>query len=150
MVMSFFFFRYLLFSLITLMITAPVMALEVFVLTNKSNPSVITNEKLDRILKAQQLHWDSGQPIMIVMDELDTISSEDFMTLTSMSKAQFMEFWRIKFFSGRALIPRQVSQSRYAHQLIQDFNLSLYVVIGRKPDEKMTVDENIRVTKLNY
>ena len=148
--MSFIFFRYILFFIISASISSAAFSMDAFIFLNKNNSTQINSDQLERILKAQQLHWDSGQPIMLIIDQLDSINSDDFLKITKMSKAQFMELWRIKFFSGRAMIPRQVSQPRLGIQLLQDFRDGLYVLIGRKPDEILFADPAIRVIKISY
>lgn len=48
---------------------------------------------------------------MLLIDDLQETNSDDFNEVLDMSKSQFMEYWRIKFFSGRALIPKKIKNS---------------------------------------
>jgi hypothetical protein len=148
--MNFFQTRHLFFCLIALMISSKAMALDVHVMTHKTNKTLITSEFLDRILRGQTLNWENNRPIILIIDELDGISSDDFIKTTKMTKAQFLQFWRIKFFSGRAMLPQQTKFERIALESLQESVDGIYVVIGRTPDQKLLGDAGVQVTKLTY
>jgi putative sterol carrier protein len=119
-------------------------AADVFVSLNKSNGSKIDQATVVKLLKAEKLIWENGNSVVLVIDDLTAIDSNDFDAVLGMSKSQFLEFWRIKFFSGRALLPKQVKNSGTVLELLHENSNSVYIRIGQRPDNKISEDPDLK------
>ena len=137
-------------SLIVCSTFAQVSAADVFVALNKSNSATITEESLLKILKAEQLVWENGNSVFLMIDSLETTSSQDFDEVLNMSKSQFMEFWRIKFFSGRALIPKQIKNESNALTILSENKNGIYVSIGKSIRNEISSNPDLKVINLKY
>lgn len=68
----------------------------------------LEEKDIQEIIRANKLTWGNGQNILLIIDDLELISEEEFEDAFGISKSTFLNSWRIKFFSGRALSPLQV------------------------------------------
>lgn len=131
-------------------IYAQVSAADVFVSIHKKNNSQIDRMSVLKLLKAEKLSWDNGNSVVLLIDDLQTINSNDFDEVLKMTKTQFIEFWRIKFFSGRALLPKQIKNASTAQEILTDNFNGIYIKIGKAPDKKITEDPNIKTLSFKY
>lgn len=125
-------------------------AADVFVALNKSNTAIINEESVLKILKAERLTWDNGNSVVLVIDDLDVTDSKAFDEVVQMSKSQFMEYWRIKFFSGRALIPKQIKSSTNALNILSENKNGIYISIGKEVPKEISENQNIRTMGFKY
>jgi UDP-N-acetyl-D-mannosaminuronic acid transferase (WecB/TagA/CpsF family) len=125
-------------------------AADVFVAVNKSNTTLINEQAVSKILKAEKLTWDDGKSVVLLIDSLEETDSQAFDEVTSMSKSQFMEYWRIKFFSGRALIPKQIKNQSNALTILSDNKNGIYISIGKEPGKALTDSLDLRIINLKY
>ncbi len=131
-------------------ILSNVAAAVVYVSVSKRNLATIDRDSVKKFLRAEQLTWDNGNSVVLMIDDLQLISSEDFSEVLSMSKTKFMEFWRIKFFSGRALLPRQIKTPSAVIDLLNENPSAIYIRIGRPPDKKIEEDSNIKTVSVTF
>ncbi len=131
-------------------IFSTVAAAVVYVSTSKSNLANIDQDSVKKLLRAEQLTWDNGNSVVLMIDDLQSTSPDDFADVLSMSKTKFMEFWRIKFFSGRALLPRQIKNPSTVVDLLNENSSGIYIRIGRPPDRKIEEDPNIKTVSLTF
>jgi len=87
----------------------------------------IENADIRDIIRANRLTWKNGQNILLIIDDLDLITDEEFQVAFGTSKSMFLEAWRIKFFSGRALSPLQVKSQRKGLSYIEDNTNALFL-----------------------
>jgi hypothetical protein len=131
-------------------IYSQVSATDVFVAVNKTNTTVITEQRVLKILKAESLTWENGNSVVLLIDDLQETNSDDFNEVLDMTKSQFMEYWRIKFFSGRALIPKQIKNSNSALTILSENKNGIYVSIGKKSDTELSAFPDIKIINLKY
>ncbi len=131
-------------------IFSTVAAAVVYVSISKTNLASIDRDSVKKLLRAEQLTWDNGNTVVLMIDDLQATNSEEFSDVLSMSKTKFMEFWRIKFFSGRALLPRQVKNTSAVVDLLAENPSAIYIRIGRPPDRKLEDDPNIRTVPVTF
>lgn len=125
-------------------------AADVFVAVNKSNTSVINEQGVLKILKAEKLTWEDGKSVVLLIDKLEETDSQAFDEVTSMSKSQFMEYWRIKFFSGRALIPKQIKSASNALSILSENKNGIYISIGKELGKELSDSQDLRIINLKY
>ena len=125
-------------------------AAEVHVAVNKSNTSVINEAGILKILKAESLTWGNGNSVVLLIDDIESTDAKAFDEVMNISKSQFMEFWRIKFFSGRALIPKQVTNAVHALSILSENKNVIYISIGRALAKEITDSPNLRIVDLKY
>lgn len=131
-------------------IYASVSAADVYVSFNKNNNSHIDQNSVLKLLKAEKLSWDNGNSVVLMIDDLQSIDSSAFDEVLNMSKTQFIEFWRIKFFSGRALLPKQIKNAGTAADILNDNSNGVYIKIGQEPDRKISEDPNLKTLSFKY
>jgi hypothetical protein len=131
-------------------IYAQASAADVFVAVNKSNNAPINEQGVLKILKAEKLTWEDGKSVVLLIDKLDETNSQAFDEVTHMSKSQFMEYWRIKFFSGRALIPRQIKSASSALSILSENKNGIYISIGKELDKELSDSQDLRIINLKY
>lgn len=125
-------------------------AANVYVAVNKANPATINQEFVLKILKAQSLTWASGDSIVLLIDDLESIDSTAFDEVLNMSKSQFIEFWRIKFFSGRALIPKQIKKGSNAISILDENKNGIYISIGQEFSKELLENTAIKTSTIKY
>jgi hypothetical protein len=125
-------------------------AADVYVAVHKSNSAAISEESVLKILKAEKLTWEDGRAVVLLIDSLDSTNAKDFDEVTHMSKTQFIEYWRIKFFSGRALIPRQIRSQSSALSLLSENENGVYISIGKELDKELIDSKDIRIVNLKF
>ena len=125
-------------------------AAEVQVVVNKSNTSVLNEAGILKILKAESLTWDNGNSVVLLIDDIETTDAKAFDEVMNISKSQFMEFWRIKFFSGRALIPKQITSAVHALSILSENKNVIYISIGKALAKEITDSPNLRIVNLKY
>ena len=129
---------------------AQVSAAVVFVVVNKSNIATITQQKVLKILKAESLTWEDGSSVVLLIDDLQGIDPEAFDEVLDMSKSQFIEYWRIKFFSGRALIPKQVKNIANALSILSDNKNGIYISIGKEATKELADNPDLKIINFNF
>jgi ABC-type uncharacterized transport system ATPase subunit len=117
---------------------------------NKSNTSVINEQGVLKILKAEKLTWEDGKSVVLLIDKLEETDSQAFDEVTSMSKSHFMEYWRIKFFSGRALIPKQIKSASNALSILSENKNGIYISIGKELGKELSDSQDLRIINLKY
>lgn len=125
-------------------------AADVYVSYNKTNDSIFNESTVLKLLKAEKLSWDNGNSVVLMIDDLQSINSSDFGDVLNMTKTQFIEFWRIKFFSGRALLPKQIKNVGTAIDILNDNSNGVYIKIGQEPDKKIAEDPNIKTVTFKF
>lgn len=125
-------------------------AAEVVIAVNTQNKSTITEEEVLKILRAETLTWKNGNSVILIIDNLENINSDAFNEVTNMTKSQFIEFWRIKFFSGRALIPKQVQSVSKALSILSENKNSIYISFDSKTSKELLNRPDIRKLDFNY
>jgi hypothetical protein len=125
-------------------------AAEVHVAVNKSNTTLINEAGILKILKAESLTWANGNSVVLLIDDIGSTDAKAFDEVMNISKSQFMEFWRIKFFSGRALIPKQVTSAVHALSILSENKNVIYISIGKAFAKELTDSPNLRIVDLNY
>lgn len=129
---------------------AKAFAASVYVSLHKDNKSRIDQESVLKLLKAEKLSWDNGNSVVLLIDDLQSIDANVFDDVLKMSKTQFIEFWRIKFFSGRALLPKQVKSQNMALNILNENSNGVYIRIGQEPDKSITEDPHIKTLNITY
>lgn len=125
-------------------------AADVYVAVNKANPASINQEFILKVLRAQRLSWEDGDSIVLLIDDLELTDSKDFDEVLDMSKSQFIEFWRIKFFSGRALIPKQLKSGSKAIAILNENKNSIYISIGKEFSKEILENTEIKTSTIKY
>lgn len=125
-------------------------AADVYVAVNKSNTTLINEQGVLKILKAEKLTWDDGKSVVLLIDSLEETDSQAFDEVTNMSKSQFMEYWRIKFFSGRALIPKQIKNQSNALTILSENKNGIYISIGKELSKVLVDSQDLRIINLKY
>jgi hypothetical protein len=125
-------------------------AAEVHVAVNKSNTTVINEAGILKILKAESLTWANGNSVVLLIDDIESTDANAFDEVMNISKSQFMEFWRIKFFSGRALIPKQVTSAVHALSILSENKNVIYISIGKALAKELTDSPHLRIVDLKY
>jgi hypothetical protein len=125
-------------------------AAEVQVVVNKSNTSVLNEAGILKILKAESLTWANGNSVVLLIDDIETTDPQAFDEVMNISKSQFMEFWRIKFFSGRALIPKQITNAVHALTILSENKNVIYISIGKALAKEITDSPHLRIVNLKY
>jgi hypothetical protein len=125
-------------------------AAEVHVAVNKSNTTLINEAGILKILKAESLTWANGNSVVLLIDDIESTDTKAFDEVMNISKSQFMEFWRIKFFSGRALIPKQISNAVHALSILSENKNVIYISIGKAFAKELTDSPNLRIVDLKY
>ena len=145
MLKLFFLFAFMLPSLYS-----QVLAAEVHVAVNKSNTAVINEAGILKILRAESLTWANGNSVVLLIDDIESTDAQAFDEVMNISKSQFMEFWRIKFFSGRALIPKQITSAVHALSILSENKNVIYISIGKALAKEITDSPNLRIVNLKY
>ena len=125
-------------------------AADVYVAINRLNASTITSAQVLKILKAESLTWENGNSVVLIIDDLQETDSDSFDEVLDMSKSQFIEFWRIKFFSGRALIPKQIKNPTHALSILFENKNGIYVSIGKKVSKELAGSPDLKIFNLKY
>ena len=125
-------------------------AAEVHVAVNKSNTTLINEAGILKILKAESLTWSNGNSVVLLIDDIESTDANAFDEVMNISKSQFMEFWRIKFFSGRALIPKQVTSAVHALSILSENKNVIYISIGKAFAKELTESPHLRIVDLKY
>ena len=125
-------------------------AAEVHVAVNKSNTTLINEAGILKILKAESLTWSNGNSVVLLIDDIESTDAKAFDEVMNISKSQFMEFWRIKFFSGRALIPKQITSAVHALSILSENKNVIYISIGKAFAKELTESPNLRIVDLKY
>ena len=103
-----------------------------------------------KILKAESLTWEDGSSVVLLIDDLQGIDPEAFDEVLDMSKSQFIEYWRIKFFSGRALIPKQVKNIANALSILSDNKNGIYISIGKEATKELADNPDLKIINFNF
>ncbi len=91
--------------------------------SNKENLDLV---KAKRIFQGDKLTWENGVNIIILLDQIDVISDTEFKEFSQLNKAEFLDLWRVKFFSGRALAPIQIRNRSKAFEALIENPTSLF------------------------
>jgi hypothetical protein len=134
----------------TLALHARASAADVYVAINKANLSTITEVQVLKILKAERLTWENGNSVVLLIDDLQETDAGAFDEVLDMSKSQFIEFWRIKFFSGRALIPKQIKNSINALSILSENKNGIYISIGKPLSKELAESPELKIINLKY
>lgn len=115
------------FSLLILLSGTVAFARDLQVIYSQSTERSLEREDIKEIIRARRLTWKNGQNILLIIDDLDLVSDEEFQDAFGISKTMFLDSWRIKFFSGRALSPIQVKTSDKGLSYVDDSTNALYL-----------------------
>lgn len=118
-------------------------------LYRSSNSEPLSLEITRDIFEGQKLSWNNGKSIVLVLNELEQIDDSKFSSFTNLSKSQFLSKWRIKFFSGRSLMPIQVKSSNAALEIIKANPSSLFFSFTELSNEDKSLD-SLRVDKISF
>lgn len=122
-----FFCRAILTSIILFATLGTAQARELQAIFVASEGRSLEPREVREIIKSNQLTWANGQNILLIIDELDSISEEEFQDAFKIKKSKFLEAWRIKFFSGRALSPLQVKTAKKGLTYVEENPNSLFL-----------------------
>lgn len=92
------------------------------------------------IVNGTMLKWGDGSNINLYIEDLNKIDAESFSYKFNIAKDKFINDWRIKFFSGKASLPKQVKNIEDSLSLISEVNNSVLIVFskGEIPQEILT------------
>lgn len=141
----------LFFSFLFLTICSPGWASTVFVYRNAASEEEITSATAQRILDGSKLVWKDNKNIVLLLQELDQVDENLFLSFSGLSKPQFLSRWRIKFFSGRALIPVQVKNAAQAIETLKSNPYSVFFSFTElTPQDLGPEKQKISVITLTY
>ena len=113
----------------------------IYVYSHVSNKEDVDLAKAIKIFQGGKLTWGNGVNILVLLDQLDVISDEDFKKFSQMNKSEFLDVWRVKFFSGRALVPIQIKNSSKALETLLENPTSLYFSFKKIPLEDQIAEK---------
>jgi hypothetical protein len=92
------------------------------------------------IVNGTMLKWGDGSNINLYIEDLNKIDAESFSYKFNIAKDKFINDWRIKFFSGKASLPKQVKNIEDSLSLISEVNNSILIVFtkGDIPQDILT------------
>jgi hypothetical protein len=85
-----------------------------------------TKEQIIGIVKAKQ-NLDGS---VLVLDKFTKISNQDVQEMLNISTRELTNLWRVKFFTGRAMMPKQVESSLQGIKAVEENTNSLYIHFG--------------------
>jgi hypothetical protein len=139
-----------LFVFFSFCLTYTVLSAEVGILL-PSGQKKIDSSEIQKMLTAKSLSWEDGKSVVLVIDDLTTISNENFKKFTGLNKDGFLQLWRAKFFSGRAYLPRQVKSHEEAQQILTKFSNALYLTFKTQSLDKLQSQlPDYQLSVLNY
>lgn len=124
---------------------ANVKAADIFVYRNSSNTEKIDIEDLRHIFNGDRLAWNNSKVIRLYVNDLEKINERDFENFSGLTKAEFMDLWRIKFFSGRSGVPIQVKRQQKVLDSLEDNSAALYISF-----ESIPISGEIKETKISF
>ena len=100
----------------------------------------LTERDVVNIVNGTMLKWGDGSNINLYIEDLNKIDAESFNYKFNIAKDKFINDWRIKFFSGKASLPKQVKNIHDSLNLIAEVNNSILIVFskGDIPQELLT------------
>lgn len=108
-------------------------------------------ESLKQIFLGEHLTWDNGSNIVLLIDVLDKVSDESFKKFSGISKVQYLSRWRVKFFSGRALIPIQAKSSSFVLDTLKSNPSSIFISFEELPDSILgAAKDQLKIIKISY
>ncbi|MBY0516984.1 MAG: hypothetical protein K2P81_08760 [Bacteriovoracaceae bacterium] len=100
-------------------------------------------EELVSIIKAKR----SLEGHTLILDRFSKISETDLEDMLQLSSRELTNLWRVKFFTGRAMMLKQVDNIQQGIRSVQENNQSLYVIFGSK-DLPTTLPDGL--TKISF
>ena len=88
-------------------------------------------------------------PRPIPAEELNQIDEDEFQEFSEISKSHYMHNWRLKFFSGRALIPIQLKKNISPLKTLNENQSSIYFTFKPLVEEDLSKNQ-IKLIKLSY
>lgn len=128
--------------------SAAAVAGDVYVYVNSTNTEEIDIKTLRKIVQSNRLSWKNGQNIVLITEELSGMDDADFSEMTEISKSQFLNNWRLKFFSGRALVPIQLKKSVNPLDTLKENPSSIFFTFKALPED--SISNQIKTLKLSY
>jgi hypothetical protein len=104
-----------------------VMAKKITIAVSQENVHQFTTPYLLNIVQGSQLTWNNGSNVILVIDDLKAVKNDDFNAIFKSDKNKFWDMWRIKFFSGRATLPRQFKSVKDALEFVKSNPNAIYV-----------------------
>ncbi len=83
------------------------------------------------IMNGTMLRWSDGSNINLYIEDLSQIDTKSFNYKFNIAKDKFINDWRIKFFSGKASLPKQVKNIEDSLNLISEVNNSILIVFSK-------------------
>ncbi len=104
---------------------------------NKEHP---TERDVINIVNGTMLKWGDGSNINLYIEDLNMIDAKSFSYKFNIAKDKFINDWRIKFFSGKASLPKQVKNIEDSLSLIAEVNNSVLILFSKAdiPQESLT------------
>lgn len=100
----------------------------VIIAQDKDQPSELD---VVNIVNGTMLKWGDGSNINLYIEDLNKIDADSFSFKFNIAKDKFINDWRIKFFSGKASLPKQVKNIEDSLNLIADVNNSILIVFSK-------------------
>jgi hypothetical protein len=124
---------------------------DIYVYRNISNNETLDFENSRRIFDGSKLTWENGRNIVVLIPELDQIEDNSFQTFAQISKSQFLSRWRIKFFSGRALIPIQIKNLSSTFETLKTNPSGIFFSFKELSDAELGGEKkNFKMDKINF
>lgn len=99
---------------------------EVTVYYSASVTQVPDSVFLRQAFSGKRLAWENGDSIVLMLQNLKGVDEGVFAKFAQQTKNQFLDSWRIKFFSGRALVPIQATSPDAAITTIKQNPAAIY------------------------
>lgn len=144
-------YHVLVFILLGINFSAYAFADVVYVYRNSNSLEPLTFENSRHIFDGGTLTWDNGKNIVLLVDELDKIDDKSFLKFAGLSKSQYLSQWRIKFFSGRALIPIQTKSISFASETLITNPSAIFFSFKEYTDEELGAQKNnLKLDKITF
>lgn len=124
-------------------------AFDLFIASHNSRTENFDQDTIVRILMANQLTWDDGKNILLLVSDIDSVSNDNFKKVSGQNKNDFFRTWRTKYFSGRAFMPTQIQETTTALERINSNPSILYISFEEfKLDAKKF--SNLKIRRLTF
>ncbi len=146
--MKSFIYSFMLFMIVYALSSISANAGSLFVYRNLKNESTLSFETVKKIFDASKLTWEEGKTILFIIKDIEQVDEREMIEFSGLSKMQFLNKWRIKFFSGRSMMPVQVKDDEAALKLLKENPYGIYFSFS---DLGPTKEEtNIKLEKYEF
>lgn len=118
---------------------------EAYVYLNNKNKEDLSLVNLKKIIRAQKLNWISGEDILLFVDDIKKTDNETFRSFSGVTKSEFIDNWRIKFFTGRAMTPIQARDQNTVMESLLENPFSIYVTFDQISPDLISGQSEIRM-----